>query len=213
MSDVPELSPTVLVHTKTTHQFPGVAVIRCHDLFDTHVTSKRNLPVTTPERTVVDLAAHIPIGRLGRVLDNALASGIASLERVDAVLHDVARRGKPGVATVRTLLAERSGEDHDGSILEARANKLLGDAGFERLEFEYPIPWYPQRRFDVAIPSHRLAIEWDSRAWHSQLGAFAADRKRDQDAIAHGWRVLRFTWSDVHDRPIHVVSTIALALE
>ena len=200
--------PTVLVHTKTTHSFPGVTVRRCHDLADSHVDVAEGLRVTTTARTIVDLAGVAPVGVVARTLDSALTTGLTTLDQVDAVLHDVARRGKPGVVSIRTLIAERTGQDHSGSVLEARANKMVLDAGLDA-KLEYPIPWDRSRRFDVAFPDHRLAVEWDSRSWHTQMGAFESDRQRDRDAVVHGWRVLRFTWSDVNNRPRHVISTIA----
>ena len=48
----------VMVHSRTTHVFPGVIVHRCHDLADHHVTDLHGLRVTTVERTIVDLASN-----------------------------------------------------------------------------------------------------------------------------------------------------------
>lgn len=209
---IPHHQPSVLVHTKTTHQFPNVVVIRCHDLVDEHVALQDRLRVTTASRTVVDLASQLSIGRLARTLDGALASDHVTVASVRYVLEDVARRGKPGVTNIRRLLAERDGEDHSGSLLEARAGRLLVEAGFESFEREFPIPWAPHRRFDVAFPAQRVAVEWDSRRWHGHLGAFERDRERDRLAILHGWRVLRFTWADVHDRPEMVTDVLRTVL-
>jgi very-short-patch-repair endonuclease len=75
-----------------------------------------------------------------------------------------------------------------------------------RLEFS--IPWDPERRFDAAYPAARLAIEWDSRRWHELSDAFSRDRERDRQSLLHGWRVLRFTWVDVTERPTEVVETV-----
>jgi very-short-patch-repair endonuclease len=59
-----------------------------------------------------------------------------------------------------------------------------------------------RRRFDDAYPDHRLAIEWDGRRkYHGQFAAFEADRLRDREALLNGWRVVRFTWNDVNNRP------------
>jgi very-short-patch-repair endonuclease len=78
---------------------------------------------------------------------------------------------------------------------------------------QYPIPWDESRRFDDAYPDARVAIEWDSRLWHTKQQAMAADRRRDRMASVHGWVVLRFTWEDVTERPGEVADTVSAVLE
>ncbi len=209
---LPPAPPTLLVHTQTTHVFPGVNVIRCHDLDESHVETKRNLRVTTVARTVVDLAARLTEGQLGVCLDTVLAAGMTDVALVQSVLDSVARRGKPGVRSMRAVLAERAEDDHSLSVLEQRGLQVINDCGLKGFELEYPIPWAPRQRFDVAFPAARIAVEWDSRRWHTHVEAFQSDRERDRSAAAHGWRVLRFTWADVHDRPIVVTATLRRAL-
>jgi hypothetical protein len=96
-----EFGPTVLVHSKTTHTFPSVTVVRCHDLLDRHVLHREALRLTSPARTVVDLAAVLPMGRLSRVIDDMVSNRLCSVDDIDEVLAEVARRGKPGVVAHR----------------------------------------------------------------------------------------------------------------
>jgi very-short-patch-repair endonuclease len=35
-----------------------------------------------------------------------------------------------------------------------------------------------------------------------------SDRRRDREAAAHGWVLLRFTWDDILDRPYEIVSSV-----
>lgn len=205
---VPPGPVTVLVHTRTTHIFPGVEAIRCHDLQAHHVESVDRLPTTTAARTVVDLASRLTVAELAICLDSVLNMRLASGEAIAAVLDEVARKGKPGVRSLRTVLGERIGLDQSRSVLEQRGLALLASFGFGSYEIEYPIPWAPRQRFDVAFPQSKLAVEWDSRRWHGHLGAFQNDRERDRAALLNGWRVVRFTWDDVRDRPESVVATL-----
>lgn len=64
-------------------------------------------------------------------------------------------------------------------------------------------PWRPNddERVDALIPSWRLIVEGDGRRWHTRRRDFERDRHRDQQALAHGYRVLRFGWIDLHDSP------------
>ncbi len=204
---------TVLVHSQTTHKFQGVIIRRCHDLEPQHVEPIIRLPVTTIARTIVDLAAVVTERNLTAVLDDALAAKLVSVERVAGVAAEVGRSGKPGTKNLRLVLDARLGPGLNGSPLERKGNELLLSADLGALEFEYAIPWRPEHRFDAAYPANLLAIEWDSRRWHTQASTFDRDRLRDREAVIHGWRVLRFTWRDVTERPDEVVTTVRRALE
>lgn len=196
-------------HSRTTHHFPGIEVRRTHDLDAWHVTKVDEMPVTTIARTVVDLAATRGVRLVGAIVDRLVTDDRVDLVEVAAVHGAVARRGKPGTQTLRVVLDARlEGRSRGESELEQRGRRLLGSAGVPLPRSEFPIPWNPARRFDDAYPDLRIAIEWDSRRYHGQLAAFEADRARDRDAALHGWRVVRFTWDDVHNHPTRVIETI-----
>jgi hypothetical protein len=55
-------------------------------------------------------------------------------------------------------------------------------------------------------------IEGDSRRWHNTSEAFITDRERDNRAMLAGWRVLRYTWWDIEERPEYVVMQVREAL-
>jgi hypothetical protein len=198
----------VTVHTRTTHSFPGVVVHRAHDYLDSHVESCRGLPVTTVARTCVDLAAVLRPTHLAVVIDDVVAAGRVRFDDLLAVVQAVCRRGRDGSSSIRSYLEERSGDTQPGSVLERMGRRILADADLPPPVSEYPVPWERSRRFDDAYPDHKLAIEWDSRRFHLQMDSFAADRRRDRGALVHGWRVLRFTWSDVTDHPEAVAADV-----
>ncbi len=201
--------PIVSVHSRTTHDLPGVDVRRCHDIRDSHVMSIDGLPVTTPERMIFDLAATHSVGSLSWMVGRLTSDGHLTLPALERVVSEIGRRGKPGTARMRELLETLDVGSSGESVLERRGRRLLEAAscvcGYES---EYPIPWSPRRRFDDAFPAHRLAIEWDSVRFHGQRDAFEVDRARDRSAVEHGWRVIRFTWEDVTARPNRVVETV-----
>lgn len=54
---------------------------------------------------------------------------------------------------------------------------------------------------DFSWPQPRLIVETDGHARHGDRHVFEEDRRRDQQLVAAGWRVVRFTWRQVvHDR-------------
>lgn len=212
MDYVPVDDVSVTVHARTTHSFPGVRVFRCRDLLDRHFEDREGVRVTTLDRTVVDLAAVLSVRHLEVVVDDLLASRRTTIGGVEGVLDDVARKGKPGTRTMRSVLENRSAVDYRLSRLERQGIRILRQSGLVPFEVEYPIPWNNERRYDVAFVSAQLAIEWDSFRWHVQASAFQSDKERDREAIDHGWRILRFTWKDVTEHPDVVVATVRSVL-
>ena len=204
---------SVLVHSRTTHIFPDVVVRRCHDLDPSHVVEVDELPVTSISRTIVDLSPLLTSRHLRAVLESTVADQRVRVDDVRIVVNQVARRGKPGIRKIRWILDERDAGPRDGTPLERIGAMVLREGGIAEPRFEYPIPWNPTWRFDVAFPTERLAIEWDSRRWHELIEAFSRDRERDRQALLHGWRVVRFTWVDVTRHPEDVVDTVRRLLD
>ena len=66
-------------------------------------------------------------------------------------------------------------------------------------------------RVDVFYRDARLLVELDSRRWHNTRDGFESDRRRTNDLVLAGWRVLRITWRMIHDHPERVVAMIAQA--
>lgn len=204
---------TVSVHSRTTHSFEGVVVKRCHDLHDQHWVEYRGLRLTTPARTVFDLAASYGDRRLNRIVSGLMDAGHVSETELEEVLASVGRRGKPGTQRMRKLLAALGVGSH-ASELERRGRLLLPRhrCGCKPVG-EYEIPWLPRRRFDDAYPRHKVAVEWDSVRYHGQRDSFESDRQRDRTALERGWRVLRFTWVDVNERSGDVTTSVSAVLD
>ena len=65
---------------------------------------------------------------------------------------------------------------------------------------------------DFYWPGCRLVVEADSYGWHRSPGALNDDRERDVLLTLAGYRVLRFTYEQITERPEYVVSSILAAL-
>ncbi len=181
---------------------------------ETHVTTNDHIPVTEPARTVFDLAGTAHPLRVARALDNALAMRLTSMARLRAVFADLAGQGRRGTVVMRELLEARgAGYLAPNSELEALARRVLGAAGLPEPRFEANLgddEWVG--RVDVLFEQARLVIELDSRRHHSVLSDHARDRRRDNRLMAAGWRVLRFTWEDLTERPAEVIAQVRAAL-
>ncbi|MDP9453493.1 MAG: DUF559 domain-containing protein [Actinomycetota bacterium] len=67
-------------------------------------------------------------------------------------------------------------------------------------------------RLDDAYPEELLFVELDGWASHGGRTAFRQDRRRQNQVVLLGWRPLRFTWTDVVEKPERVAAEVAQAL-
>lgn len=203
----------VTVHARTTHDFPGVKIHRSLDLADHHRRLINGLWTTNPERTLIDLAAVARPKLLARALDESLASGQVDMDGLRAVFDEVARKGRTGCGLMRALINERvTDEMISASRLEKVGMNVFLRGGLPKPEWQYPAPWDPAKRIDFAWPWCCVGCEADGRRWHSRARDFQADRERDNLALAHSWRIFRFSWSDFTERPGFVVAQLQAAI-
>jgi very-short-patch-repair endonuclease len=188
------------------HRRPGIRTRFVRTLRPDETTTLDGIPVTTPARTLHDLAAVVGPRELERALAEALAKRLTTL---DAVARVVARHPRdPGRATLRALL-------QDGrpaltrSEAEERFLALIREAGL-------PMPAANVRveglEVDFLWRAERLVVEVDGYAFHSSPGAFNNDRRRDTALVAAGLRVTRLTWQQITEEPMPVVARLAQAL-
>lgn len=207
---------SVTVSHRGTNRFPGVVVHQSTDLLPEHIESNGAWEVTTPTRTLIDLAQVLKPNRLERVVDNALAAKKVDIEETVVMFDSLARKGKRGTRALREILVRRGEEPEvPRSELEHRVLQLIEGAGLPRPVREFSAPWLKpiEGRVDFAYPEEKIVIEADSRRWHTLFDAFEVDRRRDNAAQLAGWIVLRFTWRMISDQPSTVVSTIRSALD
>lgn len=179
------------------------------------MTTIDHLPITTVARTIVDLAAVLSAAHLGRVVEGCLVEEKVDWGSLADTFAKLARRGKPGVHHLRAVLARlEPGIEASESVLESGLLGLLRAAGLPPPVQQLPLPWRTRGigRVDFAYRDQRLIIEADGRRWHTRAEAFEADRRRDNLAMLAGWRVLRFTWKDLEERPDAVVTMVEQAL-
>src|SRR5207245_9823885 len=154
-------------------------------------------------------------GRLGCVLDAALAGPVVELGRVRRRLPALGTRGRRGAGSLLALLDERSGTPRPArSPFERLLWKALCDHGLAVPEREFPVR-LPEGRMaylDLAYPQALLAIEADSYLHHSTLTDWSRDRLRNNELLTLGWRVLPVTFVDLRRSPATVADQIRRSL-
>lgn len=176
-----------------------------------HVTIRRAVPVTTPVRTIFDLAGSCHPLRVERALDTFWARRLVSAESLGCIVEEHARRGRPGSRLMRELLDARGeGFIPIESRLEARFVALLEDAGEEPFEHQVDLGDAdgPIGRVDCLDRARRLVVEVDSDRYHTSLVDRRADAVRDARLRAVGYAVHRVREPDLIHRPAQVLRDV-----
>jgi hypothetical protein len=168
---------------------PGIAAHRIA-LRPDEVTVERGIPVTTPARTLFDLATVVTPQQLEHAFNEAEVQRLASPTSLADLLARYPRR--PGNVAIRRLLAAHvaNGASRTRSELEIDFLTFLDT-------HDLPRPMTNRRsdhgELDATWPAARLVVEVDGFATHGTRRAFEADRARDRALQVDGWRVLRVT--------------------
>lgn len=188
---------------------PGITVHRPRALSPEDASRRHGVPVTSPARTLFDLAEVVPGPALERAVERAEVLRIFDLGSVQRVLHENSRRR--GSAALRRILEHhRADPALTRSELEDLFLALCAAHGIPRPRVNVGIGPY---EVDFLWPAERLVVETDGRAHHATRAAFESDRARDAQLTAAGYRVLRFTYRQVTREPEQVAALIRSALE
>jgi hypothetical protein len=210
-----ELRPSAAAKTDVTvptaggrAQRAGIRIHRVPGLAPGEATTLRGIPVTTPARTILDLAAMLQPRRLERVLDEAEQRELVDVPSLEALAR--ARAGHRGAPRLlRVLAAHAPGTTPTRGELEERFLALCDAHGFERPRVNSDATG---REVDFLFPAAGLIVETDSYRHHRTRAAFERDRVRDAIHAAAGYRTLRFTYRQVTDDPDIVAAALRTAL-
>lgn len=184
------LVPRALDHRCT------IAVVHESRRFDRIPTTEVNrLRVITPEATVVMLAAGMRIGRLvvrRRADRRQEGRGAAAPCRVSR--HR--RPWRVRLGPTQAVLDERlPGDPIPESRLERMFLRFCDKYVIQRPKLQCPLPWAPTRgRVDGIFEPQKVIVEVDGRRWHTRVADLERDHRRDLQAAAMGYRVVRITY-------------------
>jgi very-short-patch-repair endonuclease len=175
-------------------------------------TTVDGIPVTTPPRTILDLAAAVPARMLERAVSQMEVLGL----RDRLSLADVLERhpGRRGSAALRRLVGEPEAGGVTVNTMEDRFLVLLEEHRLPRPRVNADL--HLGDRFvrpDFMWVEQRLIVETDGWASHGTRRGFEGDHERDRRLVAEGWRVMRVTWRQLLDQPAEVAADIRLALD
>jgi very-short-patch-repair endonuclease len=190
---------------------PGVTLHRVH-LEGDEAVRLRGVPVTSPARTLLDLAGVVTPRELEQALAAAERSHGATLRStVRALLHRRPRHR--GSGTLRRLLAALDASGTQPLYLRSQAEEealaMIRRARLPGPQTNVRIAGY---EVDFVWPALRLVLEVDGFEFHATADAFHRDRDRDRDLARHGYQVLRFTWPQLTRDSAATLAALAAAI-
>jgi very-short-patch-repair endonuclease len=158
--------------------------IHCARLAPDEVTVHDGIPVTTPARTLVDLAAVLPPHKLDRAVNQA--------EILRLPFPDLARyAGRRGITKLKHAPTGTRNDFEASFLAFVKAHDLPTPLVNRPLNAIEP---------DFRWPAHKVIVELDGFETHGTRRAFERDRERDRRLHAAGWRVVRVTWRHLHEQ-------------
>lgn len=185
----------------------GVIVHRTSTLLPRDIRVHLGLPVTSPARTLLDLAGSLKPRALERAVHEALVTRIVTA----AELQDVAARaiGRRGAGALAAILADERPTTRTRSDPEEHFLALVRQAGL-------PAPTVNARahgyEIDFLWREQGVALEIDSWRFHRTRTAFEHDRRKGAVLSAAGLSVVRATAAQVADEPLAVIVRVAQTL-
>jgi very-short-patch-repair endonuclease len=185
-----------------------VTVHRVPTLRASETTTRDGIPVTSPARTILDLARRLPLRQLERAVDETERLRLCTQGDLEKIVR--AHLGRAGAGALAALLREhRAGSTATRNSFEERFLALCRSRHLPQPVANVPLLDYV---VDFLWVDAKLIVELDGHSSHRTRAAFQADRDRDGRLAVAGYRVLRFTWWDVTRRPAVVAHRVSRLL-
>jgi hypothetical protein len=189
----------------------GLVVHESNAFDPVDVTVIEGIPVTKPERTLLDLGAVCHESVVEMALDAAEKRELVSLESVRAAVRRLGRSGRNGVGTLRRLLDTRSADRRPPeSEMETLMLQVVRRNGLPEpiTQFEIRRAGRFVARVDAAYPEWHIAIEYDSYEYHVGRKAHDKDNARRNRILGAGWLPVTATAADLRAGGLALCSAI-----
>jgi very-short-patch-repair endonuclease len=172
------------------------------------VTVRDGIPVTTVERTLLDLTLVLALRKVRRAFGQADTFRILDFAEVDRLV--AAHPHRRGTRALAAIAAEhRPDQPLSRSDFEDRLAELCVRHGLPAPRHNLHIAGI---EVDLSWPEHRVVAEADSFAFHGTWAAGQRDRDRDARLAAAGYTTHRFTDAQVDREPELVIAALRRSL-
>jgi very-short-patch-repair endonuclease len=165
--------------------------------------------VTSPLRTVVDCARHLPLEESLSVADSALRSGMLRSGDLAAAARAAQGAGRARVLRVLANAHRRAANPFESSLraiaLDVAGLRVVPQVGVLVAGGARVAP-------DLVDVDLGLVLEADSHEFHTGRQRLTSDCWRYAELVLAGWRVFRFTWEQVMFEQVWVRSVLERAV-
>jgi very-short-patch-repair endonuclease len=206
--------PEIVVPYRRRVRVPGIGVHRARGFDVRHRVKRSGIWTIDPLTTTIDLGMVLSALEVAETIIRGRQLHLFEPVAVRNRLDDIARVGRNGVTTTRDALElVYIGARPADSVAELRFHLGPAAHGLPPYVFQHPVTIGGRRfRIDFAYPTVMLAIEIDGKEKLSIDGALEDMLHRQNALVLANWTVLRFTWSDICDRPAQTARQILLKL-
>jgi hypothetical protein len=166
----------------------------------------KGLPITSPARTLLDIAELVSARELERALDEGLVNRIVRANQIRDVIART--RGRRAASLLTALLDSRT--DRRSPAPRPRSASSPWSA----------MPSFPCPRstsvstatVDFLWREQAVVVEVDGYRYHSSRSAFERDSAKGAKLTAAGLHVMRVTWLQMDGTPFAVIARLSQAL-
>jgi very-short-patch-repair endonuclease len=200
--------PEVTVPGPGTRTLRGLHVHRSSMLESVDIRRCSGIPVTSPARTLLDLASQLDERRLRRAVRQAQSVQRVSIRQLlDVLVRLGPRRGSAKLARITAMGPAPTRTELEDAVLD-----LMLRGGLAHPAVNEPLVLGGRRVVpDFRWPDQRLVVEADGAAWHDNRLAREDDAERQALLEADGERVLRVTWDQAVARASETLTRIRVA--
>lgn len=186
---------------------PGIRVRRVRRLATGDRTERYGIPVTSPARTLLDLAVVAGPRDLERAVARAEREQLVEPDRLQAMA--ARHKGRRGAPALRAVLERAGGPALTRSEAEDRFLCLVREAQLPPPETNVRVGGY---ELDFLWPDHGIAVEVDGYRFHSSRSRFESDRRRATRLAARGIQVIPLTWRQIVEEGMATAVQVGQAL-
>jgi hypothetical protein len=178
----------------TDHRRQGIRVHRSTRLTRQDLRTHLGIRVTSPARTLLDIAPRLGDRALARVVNDARLSGHLHLTDLGELLVRFPRH--PGARCLQRFVQDPTGPTR--STFEDAFVAFTERFGLPRPEINARVAGY---EVDALFRAQRVIVELDGFEYHRDRDSFERDRDRDAATLTAGFETVRVTWVRLGDVP------------
>jgi hypothetical protein len=192
----------------------GVVIHRSEYIDPIDCEELDGVPITSPARTLIDLARHASPSQLDAAVEHALANGLVSEDHLHRRIGALRTKGRFGIPLLLSVLERQEITRGGESWLEREYLSILHRAGVPRPTTQVVLARTKDHavRVDCWFPGTNVVVELLGYRFHRTNSQMNRDAARHNALLASGKLVYQFTYDQVTTTPTEVVQHTRAAL-